>query len=271
MSRRDEGLQLLLAWQFLTRIPLPARATAWIDRQALADGELTVGVRHFATIGLILGCLAAGLLWLTQLLWPAPVAVVVTIGAMIWLTGAFHEDGLADTCDALGGHVGRERALAIMRDSRIGTYGAAGLWVVLTGRAVLLTALAPTWALWALVVAQPASRAAAMTMMYLLPYVADPASSKAVSRMRPVRGQDLDLGWGVVAAAAVVAALATGRLLPWLAALSAIIVGAIGLGYWFRRRLGGYTGDCLGATQQLTELLCLAALLACLGPAGGSA
>jgi len=262
MRARDEWHQALLAWQFLTRVALPSRLTAGIDQDAASTGALIVSARYFATVGLIIGAIAAVVWLLAATIWPPLVAVVIAVGATLWLTGAFHEDGLADACDGLIGHVSRERAFAIMRDSRIGTYGACGLWTVLTGRVVLLAALPLPWVPWALIVGHGVSRAASMTMMARLPYVADAESSKLVSRMRPVDGRDLVIGWGSVAAALLVAALATGALSAWLLAAVAVLAVAWALGRWFTARLGGYSGDCLGATQQLTDLACLATLVA---------
>ena len=265
MSARDEWQQALLAWQFLTRVPLPSRLTARIDEAAASTGTLVVSARYFAAAGLAIGVFAAGVWMVAAALWPPLVACVIAVGATLWLTGAFHEDGLADTCDGLIGHVSRERAFAIMRDSRIGTYGACGLWTVLTGRVVLLAALPPPWVPWALIIGHGVSRAASMTMMARLPYVADAGSSKLVSRMRPVDGPDLVIGWSSVAAAIGVAALATGSLFTWGLATMAVLAVAWGLGRWFTARLGGYSGDCLGATQQLTDLACLATVVALTG------
>lgn len=270
MSARDEARQLLLAWQFLTRVPLPSALTAGIDAAAASTGAPVVSARYFATVGLAIGGCAAAIWLVAAAIWPPLVAVVITVGALLWLTGAFHEDGLADTCDGLIGFVGRERALAIMRDSRIGTYGACGLWAVLTGRVVLLAALPAAWIPWALIVGQGLSRAVSMTMMTRLPYVADAGSSKLVSRMAPVTGRDLAIGWTGVVIAAVIAALVTGTAWAWLLAIAAALLGGVALGRWFTVRLGGFTGDCLGATQQLTELIALAVIVALAGAATGA-
>ena len=270
MTPSREVVQALLAWQFLTRVPLPGALAARIDAAA-SDGAPVVSARYFATCGLVIGAIAAGVWAVAAWIWPPMVAVLIAAGATLWLTAAFHEDGLADTCDGLIGHVGRERAFAIMRDSRIGTYGACGLWVVLTGRVVLLASLPPALLPWAFIVGQGISRAASMTMMYRLPYVADSGSSKLVSRMQAVGAGDLVIGWGSVAIAIGLAILVTaatgghGHHGAWLAAVVAVLLGLRGLARWFMARLGGYSGDCLGATQQLTELLCLAGLAAVAG------
>ena len=273
MSASREVNQALLAWQFLTRVPLPSALAARIDALAAEAGPPVVSVRYFATIGLVIGLFATVVWCVAALIWPPLVAVVIAVGVTIWLTGAFHEDGLADTCDGLIGHVSRVRAFAIMRDSRIGTYGACGLWVVLTGRVVLLASLPVALLPWAFIVGQGISRAASMSMMVHLPYVADPESSKLVSRMAPAGGTDLAVGWASVGAAIMIATIATtigsgtSFVAAWSVAVLAVLAGLWGLSRWFTTRIGGYSGDCLGATQQVTELLCLAGLVAVAGRA----
>ena len=276
MKPSQEFDQALLAWQFLTRVPLPRVLAARVDATAVGSDAPVVSVRHFATVGLAIGAIAAMVWAVAALIWPPLVAVLAAVGTTIWLTGAFHEDGLADTCDGLIGHVSRERAFAIMRDSRIGTYGACGLWVVLTARVVLLAALPPAFVPWAFIIGQGISRAASMTMMAGLPYVADPGSSKLVSRMQAAGAGDLAIGWSAVAIATALAmgttTATTDASAPaaWLAAVAAVLAGLWGLARWFTARIGGYTGDCLGATQQLTELLCLAGLVAVAGSAAAA-
>ena len=124
----------LVALQFLTRLPVPAFREfdpAWLHASA----------RWVPAVGLVVGGLVALALWGAALLWPPAVAVVVALGLGIALTGAFHEDGLADTWDALGGVVPRERALLIMKDSRLGSYGALALGVGLAAKALALHAV----------------------------------------------------------------------------------------------------------------------------------
>ncbi|MEM0944986.1 MAG: adenosylcobinamide-GDP ribazoletransferase, partial [Pseudomonadota bacterium] len=117
MSR--QLLLLATAVQFLTRLPVPA--PGW------EEDRLARAMRWFGAVGLLVGALTGALWWAASVALPAPVAAGLAIAGGIWLTGALHEDGAADTADALGGHASRERALEIMRDSRIGTYGAAAL------------------------------------------------------------------------------------------------------------------------------------------------
>ena len=112
-----------IALQFFTRLPVPR----WVGYE---PEWLHQSARHFPLVGALVGVVGAAVLWAALWLFPMPVAVVLSMVATVLLTGAFHEDGLADTCDALGGAVSRERALEIMKDTRIGSYGAIGLLLV---------------------------------------------------------------------------------------------------------------------------------------------
>lgn len=253
---RHEWRLFLVALQFLTRVPV----RVGYDPQWLNDST-----RHFPLVGAAVGMFAAAVLWAGAQVFPGGVAVGLSMAAGVWLTGAFHEDGLADTSDALGGAVSRERALEIMKDSRIGTYGAVALLLVLGLKATALAALPLAWAVAALVLGHVASRAAAVALIRFLPYAGDVAQAKAKPLAQ--RGSRANLavacGWVLVAGAGVVAALpaAWGALLLSLA----VAVAVAGLcARWFLRRLGGITGDTLGATQQLAELAMLLAWLAAL-------
>jgi len=165
------------------------------------------------------------------------------------LTGCFHEDGLADTCDGFGGGWDARQKLTIMKDSRIGTYGAAALWGALTLKLLLLEQLAGESTLViALLIAHPLSRAMATSLIHVLPYVADIDASK--SKPLAESAHPLDL-WVVL----VTGALALG-LMPERAvaiAIAAILV-TVTMAMWMRKQIGGFTGDTLGATQQLVEL-----------------
>lgn len=264
----------LVALQFLTRVPVPARATRGFE----ADW-LNHCVAHFPLVGAGVGAASAGVLWLSLQLWSPAVAATLAVAFTVWLTGAFHEDGLADTADALGGAVSRAQALVIMKDSRIGTYGATALVLSLGGRIALVTQLAtasPTAAAFALTLSHAFGRSAAVAVMASLPYGGDPAHAKA----KPLA---LAVPWGARLGAAVWTGLwlascaaaaqwapvaATWPTSParlgagWAAAACAMGAVALAMRRWLRRRLGGYTGDGLGATEQACELAVLLALAA---------
>jgi len=186
------------------------------------------------------------------------------MAAGLMLTGAFHEDGLADYCDAMGGHHERARLLEIMHDSRIGTYGAAGLVMMLVGRFQTLAAIDPSWIGVLLVSSATMSRGCSVAIMITLPY----ARQDGVAIAKPI-AQNLSLEDAAVALALAIAPVALAAL--WtgeIAVFAAAAAGAIAITAWMRRRirlrLGGYTGDCLGAVQQLAELAFLIGALAVL-------
>ena len=248
----------LLALQFFTRIPVTGRLAAWVG---YSPAMLNAAAGHFPGVGWVVGGVGAAVLWGALQLWgTTPLGALVAVGlstaATAWLTGAFHEDGLADTADGLGGSVSRERALEIMKDSRIGSYGTVTLVLALGLKLALLALLAQrgaacaATALWA---AHVLSRAAPLGVMCALPYVSDAAQAKskplaeAVSRASLVTA----LLWSIPALVLVDQSLSAMKLISalvlWGAALAAML-------HLLRRRLQGFTGDTLGATQQLCEL-----------------
>jgi adenosylcobinamide-GDP ribazoletransferase len=245
----------LLALQFLTRVPVPA----WVGYR---DQWLHQCARHFSLIGLFVGAVAALALLGASALWPWPLAVLLSMVATLVLTGAFHEDGLADTFDALGGAVSREKALAIMKDSRLGTYGTVALVAVLALKAASLMAL-DAQAVAALLLAHAASRALPVTVIRWLPYAGDvdAAKAKPLSTQVSISGVIVAMAWVAVIAAVLVGVHALGATAV-LVSLAVAALVAVLMARWLRRRLGGFTGDTLGATQQLGELAIYLTLIA---------
>jgi adenosylcobinamide-GDP ribazoletransferase len=244
----------LVALQFLTRLPvrLGRFEPAWLNDC----------VRHFPLVGALVGTVGAAVLLAATQLWPAWIAAVLALAATVVLTGGFHEDGLADTFDALGGVVPREKALAIMKDSRIGSYGALALGLSLLLRAALLAVLATRPALGAvaaLLASHALARTAAVGVMVSLPYGGDAEHAKAKPLALAVapRNFGIALGWcGLL----LLALAALGVYLPHLlAAVAAAALVGLAMRHWLKRRLGGYTGDGLGATEQLAEIAVLLA------------
>jgi adenosylcobinamide-GDP ribazoletransferase len=253
----------LIALQFLTRVPVPAWVgwkPAWLHDSA----------RHFPAVGLAVGGFGAFVLWAAAHAWSAPVAVLLSMAATVWLTGAFHEHGLADTCDELGAGVGRRRALAIPRDSRLGSRGAIALLLVLALKATALHGLATRdlyAALAVLPLAHAWSRAATVLLLRLLPSGGDagPAKGKPLAQRVDGFGFAVAVLW-VVLGAALAAFFVSGPAL--LAAAVAALAVALWMARWLHRRLGGASGDGLGATQQCTELAVYLAVLAALSHGG---
>jgi adenosylcobinamide-GDP ribazoletransferase len=237
------------AFVFLTRIP--------VGGFPYTDAEWQWAPAFFPLVGLTLGAALGGIDRALQPL-GALAAALGTLAVSMFVTGAFHEDGLADTTDALGGAFDRDKILLILKDSRIGAFGAAALFVSIVGRAVLLARLG-TAAPFALAVVGMAARAAPVWQVAALPYVTTAASkSKGVARAGSAQAIVATV-WALAGAAAVVL---TGHftLTRAVAMVGAMVVVVIVSGFRYARRLGGFTGDFLGATEQLCELAGYAAL-----------
>jgi len=251
----------LVAAQFLTRLPVPPVAgfhPSWLSRSA----------RYFPLIGALIGLIGTGVWWLSSLCFPPAVAVGLTMSSALLLTGALHEDGFADVCDGFGGGRSRESVLAIMKDSRVGAYGAIGIAMMLGLRWVTLAAL-PRAAFPILFVgAHMLSRWCATALIWQLPYVRTDADAKS----RPFADGLGATDWILSSALGALALLPLMVLsdppiaLPWTRTLAAAFAAAAAVtllaGMYFKQRIGGYTGDCLGAAPQMAEL---AFLLAGLG------
>ena len=242
---------LFIALQFFTRVPIPR----WVGFE---PDWLHQSARHFPAIGLLVGAFGALVLWVASQFLSLPVAVLLSMAATMWATGGFHEDGWADTCDGLGGAVSRERALEIMKDSRIGAYGAMGLVTMLALKAATLSSLPIAWACAALLLGHTASRAASTALIRFLPYAGDVehAKAKPLAQRLSSAGLVVACGWALTVAMALMAWQSLWTL-PVVGGLLFAALGTLWCARWFRRRLGGVTGDTLGAAQQVTELLVL--------------
>lgn len=259
MNRVRHELRLAgVALQFLTRLPLPRGL-------GFEPQWLNASVRYFALVGALVGAVGAAVLLAAQWLWPPAVAAALAVAATLWLTAAFHEDGLADTFDALLGAAPRDQALRIMKDSRIGSYGAVALILVLLLRVLLLAELIardPLWSAAACVAAHAAGRAAAVVLMALLPYAGDEAHAKAKPLTRDVRVADAAFSAATGALALGLAALVMATSAGAIGAMLLLVMLVASMRWWLRQRLGGYTGDTLGACEQLGEVAVLLALSA---------
>ncbi len=241
---REEFLLFLLALQFLTRLPLPAELAWSADRFSRTP-------RWYPAVGALVGGLQAVFWFGAAMVFPPTIAAILTVASALLLTGAFHEDGFADAVDGLGGGTTREHVLEIMRDSRIGTYGAAALGLALALKIACLAVLPAAAVPAVLIATEAASRAASVEVIATGRYLRDSGIAKPVAN-----GLDAD-GLRLARASAGLALLPALLVLPATASAAAL-VGLL-LGYAatrraFERRLGGYTGDCLGAVQQAALL-----------------
>ena len=236
----DELRYFLTALGYFTRVPVPR----WVGFER---HYLNAAARYFPLVGLMVGAVAA-LVYLTALrVFPASIAVLLSMAATLLLTGAFHEDGLADCFDAFGGAYTRDDVLRIMHDSRIGAFGAIALVVALALKWQTLAALPPMRAVWLMIAAHAASRTFAISYLLTLDYV------RAEGKAKPVAQR---MSYAAFALAAMCG-------LPWLfwpdwkagcVCVAVLVVMRFFIGRYFVRRIGGYTGDCLGFAQQLFEL-----------------
>jgi adenosylcobinamide-GDP ribazoletransferase len=243
-------LLLICAVQFLTRLPTPRLKDFqpdWIARSA----------RYFPLVGQVVGLISAAVWLLAGLVWPGLPAAVLAAGAGVIATGGFHEDGLADTADGLGGGQSKAQRLEIMKDSRIGSYGAIALGLMLVLKVSLLAGLSPWRGAIALLVAHGGARAAAVMVMTLVPYAGDPAAAKVKPVPEGVR-------WPEAAAALAFGGLPLTLIGPGHAMLAIALAGGstVCMALLARRLIGGVTGDVLGAVEQLAEAAILAAVAA---------
>ena len=239
------------AVRFFTRLPLPGP-------RGHSSAALERAMRYFSLAGLVVGAFAALTYTLAALFWPKTLAVLAAIALAILLTGALHEDGWCDMVDGFGGGASRERVLEIMRDSSVGSYGALGLAVLLFGRFFALLEIDAAWVAPALLAGHAVSRLCATVVMARLDYVR--AQGKASPFTYRLKSADLVL--------AGLPALLPCLWLPRASALAGLILAGsatLWLARLCQRRLGGYTGDCLGATQQAAELAFYLGLLARVG------
>ena len=276
----------LLAVQFFTRIPITGKLADWVG---FSPAMLRASAAHFPAVGLLLGAAAAACYAACSALLPESsytplVAAALSTVLTVLLTGAFHEDGLADVADGLGGSYDRQRALDIMKDSRVGAFGALALVLAVLAKVALLALLGSAdvapggWGDWsglgdlsssgsgqdaepfsgwfaasALLAGHVVSRTLALLLIVWLPHVGDTVASKSKPLADSIAPKTLFVAilWCFMALALVLWAQAAIHL---IVACSVALVALLWMHSMFKRRLQGFTGDCLGATQQVCEI-----------------
>lgn len=251
---REQWAVFLLAVQFLTRLPVPASAH-------FTPARLTAATRFYPLVGAMVGGVGAAAFLAAMALWPPVVAALLSLALTLALTGAFHEDGLADTFDGIGGGLTRERALDIMKDSRIGTYGTAALLLAFGLKLAALAALPALAVAVALPVAHGLSRFSAVVVIATSRYVRDAGTGKPTAEGIGRESLMIASGTAALLLAGLLLVLGIG---PALGAVAGLALGHVAMRRVFERKLGGYTGDCLGAVQQASEIGVYLGLLACL-------
>ena len=247
---KDRAADLLVCLRFSTRLPIPRLEF----EPAPADASLAASAAMLPVAGALIGCVGAVILWLCiRLGLPSPLAALLSIGSLIVLTGALHEDGVADFADSLGG-ASAEQRLAIMKDSRIGSFGSLALILVTLGRVAsldMLTVHSLGLACTVLVSAGTISRCFALLPLYML----DPARSDGLGATSSIGEDGSDHRRRpdtVIALLPLLAGAGLGRII-----IALILCGlvAYGVTLWARRLIAGQTGDVAGAIQQVTELM----------------
>ncbi len=231
------------ALAFLTRVPCPR----WVD---FSEDYLNQASRYFPLVGILVGCLAAGVFWLTQQIFPISLSVLLSMVASIWITGAFHEDGLADFCDGFGGGWTPTDILRIMKDSRIGTFGLIGLGLGLALKFFSLQAIPSTLIPAAMICGHTISRFYAGTFIFTHVYVRKDLESKVKPLARQMSLTSLFISGFI----SILPLLMFGDIRIFCLFLVPIPAKWL-LGRYINKHLGGYTGDCLGAAQQIFEIL----------------
>lgn len=229
-----------IALGFFSRIPIPAG----ID---FAAPKLNQACRYFPLVGWLVAVICSAVYYLVQLYLSNDIAILFSMLSGVLLTGAFHEDGLIDSVDGMGGGWSVEQKLLIMKDSRVGSYGAIAMWFVLTLKFALLSSSSNV--IFALLLAHPLSRSISALMMFISPYVRETADAKVKSVAQPKHKTDLYICLFLGLAGL---SFAPQYIFPLLSAL-VIFVGCFR--FIAHRQIGGITGDVLGAAQQLSELL----------------
>ncbi len=235
---------LLAAFTLFTRLPL------WrLRKKPIPSESFSRAVGWWPVVGLVTGGLTAGVLWCAGQVFPLLAAAVMAFAARALFTGAFHEDGLGDFFDGFGGGRGsRERTLEIMKDSRTGSYGVVGLVLYFALVVVLVGGLPLRVSVMAVFIGDPLAKLITGQLVNVLPY----ARREEEGKIRTVYSRigAVALVVSLVAGIVPLAVLLPGRMK--FAAVAPVVVAAA-LAWTMKRRLGGYTGDCLGATYLLCE------------------
>ncbi len=247
---RREVQLFLTALMFFTRIPGPAH----FEYRPELSGP---AAKYLPVIGMLVGVITGSVFWMLHWVFPKDIAVLLSMIAGLLLTGAFHEDGFADVCDGFGGGRTREDVLRIMQDSRVGAFGAMGIALMLLLKFEVLS-LIPTGAVpIALIIGHSLSRLAAVSIMQTHRYLRREGEGKSHGVAQPMSGGNF-----IFALIAGLVPLALISIKVGILVLGVVGVTRFFIGRYFSSRLGGYTGDCLGAAQQVTEIMIYLCVLA---------
>lgn len=227
---------------FYTRIPVPKSL-------GFSGDNLNKATRYFPLVGIIAGSVGAAVFYISGYVFSVYLAIILAIAAMVLLTGSFHEDAFSDFCDGFGGGYTKEKILEIMKDSRIGTYGAVGLILLMLIKIFLLAEIDPKKIPIILIAAHALSRVNPVLLMFSSQYVRNDSTSKSkpVGETKSTTTLVIALAFGLLPLI-----LVPYHTIPFL--LLAMLLILLYFRYYVHKKLGGYTGDVLGALQQLSEV-----------------
>ena len=247
----------LNALMFYTRIPVPP----WMKYDEDMLNKATV---YFPVIGWIVASISGLVFYGASRIFNPEISILLSMVAGVLTTGAFHEDGFADVCDGFGGGWTKEKILEIMKDSRVGTYGSVGLILIMGIKFFSLEILDNQTLIWTLFIAHSLSRFVALSFIFTLNYVREDALSKAkpIAKKLPIR--DLSIAFCLAIIPFLLYLIKTGNFFLLLI-IPPLVLVHLYLSYFFKKWIGGYTGDCLGATQQVAEVVIYLSIIAVAG------
>lgn len=231
------------ALMFFTRIPCPK----WVNHDS---AYLKKSARYFSLVGIIVGSISALVFYGVSFILPIEIAILLSMVTSVYTTGAFHEDGFADVCDGFGGGWTKEKILLIMKDSTLGTYGVIGLGLLLAIKFSALREIPIHFIPLVIISGHSLSRFIATTLIYTHPYVRDTDDSKA----KPA-AKDVSLNIVIISGLFGIAPLLFFKTPLLFLTLIPMYASKVYLGAKFKKWLGGQTGDCTGAVQQLSEVI----------------
>ena len=231
------------ALMFFTRIPCPPSTDH-------SEEYLNRASKYFTLVGIIVGALVALSYWLFSFLFNNDISILLSFVISLLITGAFHEDGLADVCDGFGGGWTKEKILDIMKDSRVGTYGAAGLVLILAIKFTSLAQIRPELMVLTLISGHAISRLTSVSIIYTEEYAREDLLSKAKPLATKMSHPDF-----IVAAIFGLMPLFFFENLYVFLVLIPLVLVKLYFSKYFNKWIGGYTGDCLGAVQQIAEVV----------------
>ncbi len=242
---KETGSDALAAVQFLTRIPMPYLP--------YDPASLSRAVKFFPIVGLVIGSAAALLHQLLTPHLPRMVTALLVIAFLVAITGCLHEDGLADTADAFGGGSSREQILVILKDSRIGSYGGTALTLSLVARVLLLASLPLAQVPKYLIAAHVLCRWTTLPLSYYLTSARNQQDQDGAGQ--GARIAKLTTRGTLIAGSIFSLAICSFALrIHMAAAVTATILVTLLSGLYYQRKIGGVTGDCFGATNQIAEI-----------------